>query len=72
MAMAGVANGRERVVGEPAGFVFQDTENEEGNWLPAATLFAAAGPPVVVLDRADHLQVERGVVCRDSVRCGVE
>ncbi|CAM9869009.1 unnamed protein product, partial [Ectocarpus fasciculatus] len=56
MAMTGVANGRERVVGEPAGFVFQDTENEEGNWLPAATLFAAAGPPVVVLDRADHLQ----------------
>ncbi|CAN0449998.1 unnamed protein product, partial [Ectocarpus sp. 12 AP-2014] len=56
MARSGVANPRERAIGEPAGLVFQETWNKEGKSLPAAALFAAAGPPVVVLDRAGHLQ----------------
>ncbi|CAM9383704.1 unnamed protein product [Ectocarpus sp. 13 AM-2016] len=71
MARGGVANPRERAIGEPAGLVFQETWKEEGKLLPAATLFAAAGPAVVVLDRADHLQnvIRR---CMDADGCDSE
>ncbi|CAM9511438.1 unnamed protein product [Ectocarpus sp. 4 AP-2014] len=71
MARGGVANSRERAIGEPAGLVFQETWNEERESLSAAALFAAAGSPVVVLDRADHLQnvIHR---CMDADACDSE
>ncbi|CAM9883396.1 unnamed protein product, partial [Ectocarpus sp. 8 AP-2014] len=71
MARGGVAHPRERAIAEPAGLVFQEMGNKEGRSLPAAALFAAAGPPVVVLEGAEHLQnvIRR---CMDADGCDSE
>lgn len=43
--------------GEPAGFVFEELHAEEAKYLPVASLLAAAGGGVRVLDNASVLEV---------------